>query len=60
MEKLSGGHKIDNICKPFLDNHYFIFSLPVKRPGVEKKTLKEIMHFHLLTYIAEPYYETGP
>ena len=41
-----GGHEIDNFGRPFLGHHNYILSLSVLYLGVEKKILKEIMHFH--------------
>ena len=44
------GHRIYNVSRPFLSNQYCIFSLGELCLGVEKKTLKECMHFHYMTY----------
>ena len=51
-----GGHKIYNFGGPFLCHHYYILSLSDPSLGVEKKILKEIMHFYFMTnmYMAMP------
>ena len=38
----------------FLGHHCYILNLPYQCLGVEKKIFKEIMHFHLWTYMAIP------
>ena len=43
------GHRIYNFSRPFLGHQYCIFSLCDLCPGVEKKTVKECMHFHYMT-----------
>ena len=45
-----GGHKIYDFGRPFLDHHNYILSLFDPCQWVEKKTFKEIMHFHYMTY----------
>ena len=49
-----GCHAIDNFVRPFLGSHYGILSLFELCPGlgVEKKLLKEIIHFHCINYMA--------
>ena len=49
-----GGCEIYNLGRPFLGHHYFINSLSDLCMGVKKKILKEIMHFHYMTYMAIP------
>ena len=46
-----GGHEIYNFGRPFLCHHNYILSLSVLCLGVEKKILKEIMHFHYIIYM---------
>ena len=48
------GHKIYNFVRPFLGHHYYILGLSDLCLGVEKKLLKEIMHFYYMTYMATP------
>ena len=50
-----GGHEIYNLGRPFLDHHCYIHVLSLSDlcMGVEK-ILKEIMHFHYMTYMATP------
>ena len=45
------GHEIYNFCRPFHGHHTCILTLSVLCLGVEK-ILREIMHFHYLTYMA--------
>ena len=47
-------HEIYSFGRPFLGLHYYILSLPDLCPGVEVKIIKEIMHFHYMTYLATP------
>ena len=49
-----GGHESYNFGRPFLGHHYYILSLSDLYLGVEKKFLKEIMHFHYMTNMAKP------
>ena len=49
-----GGHEIYNFGRPFLGHHYYSLGLYDLRLGVEKKMVKEIMHFHYLTYMTTP------
>ena len=49
-----GGHESYNSSKPFLGHHYYILSLIHLCLGVEKKILKEKMHFYHITYMATP------
>ena len=49
-----GDHEIYNFGRPFLAHHYYIFGLSDQCLRVEKKILKEIMHFHYMTYMATP------
>ena len=46
------GHEIYNFGRPFLGHHYYILGLSDLCLGVEKKILKEIMHFYCMTYMA--------
>ena len=48
------GHDIYNFDRPFLGHHYCILSLSDICMGVEQTILKQIMHFHFMTYIATP------
>ena len=48
------GHESYNFGWPFLGHHDYILSLSDICMGVEKKILKEIMHFHYMTYMATP------
>ena len=45
-----GSHEIYNIGRPFLGHHNCILSLSGQCLGVEKKILKDIIHFHYMTY----------
>ena len=47
-----GGHEIYNFGRPFLGHHYYTLSLSDLCLGVEKTIVKEIMHFHYMTYMA--------
>ena len=49
-----GGHEIHNFGSLFLGLHNYILSLSVVCLGVEKKILKEIMHFHYTTCMTTP------
>ena len=49
-----GGSEIYNFGRPFLGNHYYILGLFDLCQGVEKKILKEKMHFYYMTYMAKP------
>ena len=48
-----GVHEIYNSGRPFLGHHYYVLSLLDICLGVVKKILKEIMHFHYMTYLAK-------
>ena len=48
------GHGIYNFGRPFVRHYYYILSLSNLCMAAEKKILKEIMHFHYLTYMATP------
>ena len=45
------GHEIYSFGRPFLGHYYYILGLSDLCLGVEKKILKEIMHFHYMTCI---------
>ena len=47
-------YEIYNLGNLFLGHHYYILGLSNLWMGVEKKILKEIMHFHHTTYMATP------
>ena len=47
------GHEIYKFGGPFLDYHYYILGLSNLCLGVEK-IVKEIMHFHNMSYMAKP------
>ena len=49
-----GGHEIYTFGRLFLGHHYYKLSLFEPCPRVEKKILKEIMHFHYMTQMAMP------
>ena len=40
-----GGHETYNFGRPFLDHNCYLLSLSDLYMGIEKKILKEIMHF---------------
>ena len=46
------GHESNNFVRPFLVYQYYILSLSDLYLGVEEKILKEIMHFHYMTFMA--------
>ena len=46
----SGGHEIYNLGRHFLDHHCYLLSLSDVCMGVEKKILKEIIHFHYMIW----------
>ena len=48
------GHEIYNFGRPFLGHNNYIFGLSDQCLRVEKKIVKEIMHFHYMTYMATP------
>ena len=48
------GHEIYNFGRPILGRQYYIINLSDICPDVKKKTFKEMMHFHCMTYIATP------
>ena len=48
------GHEIYNFGTPFLCHHNDILSLSDLCLGVEKKILKQIMHFQYMTYMPTP------
>ena len=50
MNPCPGGHQIYNLDRHFLGHHYCILSLSGQCLGVEKKILKDIIHFHYMTY----------
>ena len=54
QEPLPWGHEINNLGTPFLGHHHYILSLSDLCLGVKKKTFKEIMHFHYMTYMTTP------
>ena len=45
-----GGYEIFYFDRLSLTHQYYLVSLSYLCPGVEKKVLKEIMHFHYMTY----------
>ena len=47
-----GDHEIDNFGGPFLGHYYYTVSFSGHCLGIEKKILKEIMHFHYMTCMA--------
>ena len=49
MHPCPGGHEIYHFGRPFLGHHYNTLSLSYLSLGVEK-IIKEIMHFHYMTY----------
>ena len=48
------GHESYNFGRPFLDHHYYKLDMSDLCLGVEKKILKEMMHFHYMTYLVTP------
>ena len=54
QEPLPRGHENYNFLRPFIGHHYNIYSLSDLCLVVNKKILKEIMHFHYMTYMAKP------
>ena len=44
-------HEIFNFGRPFLGHYYYVLSLSHPCRGIEKKNLKEIMHFHFMCYM---------
>ena len=55
----SGGNSIYNFGKLFLGHHYYTLNLSVLCLSEEKKILRELMHFHSMTYLATPYIHAG-
>ena len=51
-EALPWGHEIYNFGSLFFSHHNYFLSSSDLCLGVEKKVLKEIMHFHYMTYMA--------
>ena len=49
-----GGHEIYNFGRHFLGHHNYKLTLSILCLGEERKILKEIMHFHDITYMAKP------
>ena len=52
------GHDIYSFGRTFLGHHYYIVSSSDLCQGVEKRILKEIIHFHYMTYMAMPQHKT--
>ena len=48
------GHEIYHFRRPYLGYHKYIITLSILCLGEENKMLKEIMHFHNITYMATP------
>ena len=54
QEPLPRGHESYNFGRPFLGHHHYIHSFSDLCLKVKKKILREIMHFHYMTYMARP------
>ena len=50
----SGGNSIYNFGILFLGHHYYTLNVSDLRLSEEKKILKEMIHFHYMTYMATP------
>ena len=44
-------------CRTLLGHHFYVLSLSVLGPGVEKKIFKEIMHLYYMANVATPYHK---
>ena len=58
QEPCPGIHEIYNYGRNILGHHFYILSLSAPFLGVEEKILIEILHFHLMTYVAPPQHQT--
>ena len=45
------------ILQTLLGHHFYVLSLSVLGPGVEKKIFKEIMHLYYMANVATPYHK---
>ena len=57
QEPCPGIHEIYNYGRNILGHHFYILSLSAPFQGVEEKILIEILHFHLMTYVATPQHQ---